>query len=133
MYKRQPTELYTNDVIIALDDYMDEYMPNYSAWIASDPTYTRETTDDEGRHLATYLLNMEDIVEMGLWMRSDLLAKYEMDVPVTMDEFEAFFVACKEDGLEQVIGANQDDLLTIHASAYDIPGLTDLALNSANY
>ena len=123
-----PTDLLSEDVIIQLDDYMEEYMPNYSAWLAFDEDYSRETADDEGRHLATYLLNMRDIVEMGNWMRKDLLEKYGMEAPVTMDEFEAFFEACKNDGLEQVIGANSDSLLTIHAGAYNIPGLSGLAL-----
>ena len=112
-----PTDLLAQDVIIQLDDYMEEYMPNYSAWLDFDEVYRRETADDEGRHLATYLLNMSDIVEMGNWMRKDLL-----------DEFEAFFEACKSDGLEQVIGANADSLLTVHSGAYNIPGLSGMAL-----
>lgn len=123
-----PSDLFTQEIIIELDDYMDEYMPNYSAWLEFDEVYGRETKDDEGRHLATYLLNMSDIVEMGQWMRKDLLEKYGMDVPETMEDFEAFFAACKNDGLEQVIGANGESLLSIHAGAYDIPGLTDMAL-----
>ena len=123
-----PAALYQQEVIAGLDEYMEEYMPNYSAWLAYDDTYAKETADDDGNHLATYLLNMSDTVEQGLWMRSDLLAKYEMEAPHTMDEFEAFFAACKDDGLEQVMGANQDSLLTIHASAYDIAGLSDMAL-----
>lgn len=123
-----PTDLLAQDVIIQLDDYMEEYMPNYSAWLDFDEVYRRETADDEGRHLATYLLNMSDIVEMGNWMRKDLLDKYGMEAPTTMDEFEAFFEACKNDGLEQVVGANADSLLTIHSGAYNIPGLSGMAL-----
>lgn len=123
-----PAALYQQEVIIGLDDYMEEYMPNYSAWLAYDETYAKETADDDGNHLATYLLNMSDTVEMGLWMRSDLLAKYGMEAPHTMSEYEAFFAACKEDGLEQVFGANQDTLLTAFSSAFDIAGMTDMAL-----
>lgn len=123
-----PAALYQQEVIIGLDEYMDEYMPNYSAWLAYDDTYAKETADDDGNHLATYLLNMSDTVEMGLWMRSDLLSKYGMEAPHTMAEYEDFFAACKEDGLEQVFGANQESLLTVFSSAFDIAGLADMAL-----
>lgn len=114
---------YDNDLIISLNDYLEEYSPNYYAWINSNPDYLKAVSEEGGNIFAWYNLVPEARVEGTSWVRSDLLNQFGMDSPVTIDEYEAYFEKCVNAGLTATIYADSSTWASVAANAFDLPGL----------
>ena len=70
------SSLYDNGIILDLTDYIDQYMPNYKAWLAEHPEYESILTND-GKYICLYAV--EDSQRepwCGLLYRRDWLVKY---------------------------------------------------------
>jgi len=90
------TGAYEQGIIIALDDYLEEYMPNYSAKIKTDEAIKKEVVTDEGRYLAVYgFYDHEYHPLSGPMVRADWLEDLGLDVPVTYDDYYEVGLAFK--------------------------------------
>lgn len=114
---------YENELIIPLNDYLEDYSPNYSAWINSDERYLRAVSDEDGMIFAWYNLMPEVKPEGTSWVRTDLLDKFGIESPVTLAEYEDYFTRCVDDGLTATIYADSLTWASIGASAFDLPAI----------
>ena len=107
LYQGGPQAALDDGVIIALDDYLEEYAPNYYDYMegekgkANNYRYKYETTSTEGNY---YGFNRLKIGNARLfdtfYIRADLLKKWGMDIPETIDDWTAVFAKAKSEGIE---------------------------------
>ena len=85
-----------DEVVYQLNDYIDQWMPNYKAVIASNEEYSKNTHLDDGRIGSIYALHKEGYtVPMGLAIRKDWLDDLGMDLPRTYDDYYNVLTAFK--------------------------------------
>lgn len=126
--------------IIALNNYLEEYAPNFYAYLQEHPDIAKEITTDEGNIYCFPMIytvtpddseiwqGVMDRVPMqesyeGLIIRKDLLDQAGMSLPVTLDDWYNALVAFKEMGIEYPLSfaANFDTTSNSLASAFDVP------------
>lgn len=112
-----------DDVIITLDDYIGDNMPEYWNLVQEDETLRRAVTVDDGSYLAWYSIFDKTIVNEGYFIRKDWCDKVNMDVPTSVDEINEFAYAIQSElSLESVLlmGEGLDTL----ATAWGLGGTT---------
>lgn len=81
-------------VLVPLDDLIERHMPNLTAIMEENPTIRQALTFPDGKIYTLPQIYDKDFVGMRysskLWARQDWLDDFGMDVPATLDEFEAF-------------------------------------------
>lgn len=94
-------------LIVELNDYLEEYAPNYYDYMEgekgkeNDYLYKYQATTSEGNYYGFNRLNVGNAREFNtFYIRNDLLKKWGMEVPVTIDEWTAVFAKAKEEGIE---------------------------------
>ena len=115
---------YENDVILALNDYLEDYSPNYYAWINSEDRFLKSVSSDDGNIYAWYSLQPVVVQEQGGWVRSDVLEAYGLDSPVTLEDYTEYFAACKDMGMSTIISAGAVSFAGLATTAFDIAQLT---------
>lgn len=80
-----------------LTPYLEANAPDYYEIITGDEEIKREVFSDDGRVPAFYRINESPIPPATrMVVRQDWLDEFGMEVPVTMNEFEAYFEKIKE-------------------------------------
>lgn len=95
-YSGGPMAGVEDGVYLVLNDYIKKYMPNYSK-VLEDEEFRKLATFENGDIVALY--NYKDMFEpyyVRVQFRNDYLKEFGMDVPCTVDEYEAYFAAVKE-------------------------------------
>lgn len=94
-------------VIINLNDYMEEYAPNYYNYMEGDAAkengyiFKAAAISNEGNYYGFKNLNVGRYrTYNGLYVRKDLLEKWGLDVPTTLDEWEEVLKTAKENGIK---------------------------------
>ena len=94
-------------LIVELNDYLKDYAPNYYDYMegekgkANDYLYKYQATTSEGNYYGFNRLNIGEAREFNtFYIRADLLKKWGMEVPVTIDEWTAVFAKAKSEGIE---------------------------------
>ncbi|MBE7052322.1 MAG: extracellular solute-binding protein [Ruminococcaceae bacterium] len=107
-YSGGPQQALDDDVIIALNDYMKDHAPNYYDYMegekgkADNYEYKLQATTDDGRYYGFNILNIGETKGFaGLYTRADLLKKWDMEIPETIDEWEAVFAKAKAEGFSK--------------------------------
>ena len=96
-----------NQVIIALNDYMEECAPNYYSYMEGEkskefPLYKLQTISEKGNYYGFKNLNIGTYRGFaGLIVRKDLLEKWGLDIPVTIDDWTNVFKVAKENGIKK--------------------------------
>src|SRR5699024_3076170 len=84
---------------IALNDLIEQYMPNLTALLEENPEIRKVMTFPDGNIYSLPTIYDPDfdslMMQHKLWVRKDWLDKFGMDVPETIDEFEAYLEAVK--------------------------------------
>lgn len=95
-YKGGPAAAIDEGYIIDLNEHT-EWMPNYLAYLEENPDVKSQVTTDDGRIWG--FASIEDtsytMKDRGIILRKDILDELEMEVPTTVDEFEAVLRAVK--------------------------------------
>ena len=111
-YPGGPDAAIADGKIVALNDYIEEYAPNFSAYLDAHPDVRQEITTDSGNiycfpGVYTYTSQDSDVWQgtidrepyeesfIGLVVRKDLLDKAGLDIPVTLDDWYEALVAFK--------------------------------------
>ena len=112
-YPGGPDAAIADGKIVALNDYIEEYAPNFSAYLDAHPDVRQEITTDSGNiycfpGVYTYTSQDSDVWQdtidrepyeesfIGLVVRKDLLDKAGLDIPVTLDDWYEALVAFKD-------------------------------------
>ena len=114
-----------NDVIISLNDYLEEYAPNYYDYMygekakENDYLYKLQTVTPNGQHYGFNVLNIGNSrIFDGLVIRGDLLDKWGMEMPETIDEWTAVFSKAKSEGFEKPLTGIVYDISFIGSTPY---------------
>lgn len=84
-------------VFADLTPYMEQYAPDYYRLVTSDEETKREVTNDAGGFPAFYMIKpVQDPPWRRIMLKEETLSSLNMEVPVTIDEFEQFFKAVKD-------------------------------------
>ena len=107
-YPGGPAQAIEDGVIIALDEHLDikTVAPGYWAYVGKDnpenDARRKSVTTSDGRY---YGFNRLDLGETkgfsGMFTRKDKLEEWGMDVPETLDDWEALFAKAKAEGFEK--------------------------------
>ena len=104
-YSGGPQQALDDEVIISLNDYIKNHAPNYYDYMegekgkADNYAYMLQATTDDGRYYGFNILNIGETKGFaGLYTRADLLKKWGMQIPETIDEWEAVFAKAKSEG-----------------------------------
>ncbi len=107
-YTGGPQQALDDDVVIALNDYIKEYAPNYYDYMegekgkAADYRYKLMATSEDGSYYGFNVLNVgETKAFAGLYVRGDKLDEWGMERPETIDEWTALFAKAKQEGFEK--------------------------------
>ncbi len=96
VYGNQENEFVASGVLLPVSDYVN-LMPNYSQRVQQwnmQPELNTHTQDD-GKYYVLPGMHEEKRYEYGFAVRSDLLEKYGIDPPRTLDEFHDMLVELK--------------------------------------
>ena len=88
-------------MIIDVTDAVDKYAPNFKAWLDKDETVRKMCVSDDGKNYFFPCIRFEDELRSfrGPIIRKDLLEKYGLDVPETIDEWHNVLTTFKKNGL----------------------------------
>lgn len=86
---------YEDDVIIPLDDYIADCMPEYWNLIHEDEKLRKAVTTDDDSYMAWYSIYDKTIVNEGTFIRKDWCDLVGMDVPESIDDMNKFAYAIK--------------------------------------
>ena len=90
------SELIDSSILIDMDGLIRQYAPNYLKVLERDPSYPKEVRSDEGKYQAFYTFNVSIPLSSGPVFREDLLAKYGLELPKTVDEWTNVMTTLKE-------------------------------------
>ena len=127
-------QLYADGIIIELNDVIDQYMPNYKAFLESHPDIANTLMNDKGQYLYfTYINPLEtadDLSTITYWgpmLRSDWMENVGIDdTPVTIDDWTELLTAFRD--MDPNGNGEQDEIpfdggaagYQMFMSAYDI-------------
>jgi len=106
-YSGGPEAAIDDSILVALDDYIEEYAPNFYNFMEGEEAKKRDYatflsgTTESGRYYGFNVLNLGDTEGFsGLYCRGDLLEKWGMDIPETIDDWSAYLAKAKEEGFQ---------------------------------
>lgn len=106
-YTGGPDQAIADGVIISLNDYMKDYAPNYYNYMEGEAgkeknySYKISALSNAGNYYGFKNLNIGKYKGYaGLYVRKDLLDKWNLNVPETIDEWEHIFKTAKENGIK---------------------------------
>ena len=115
LYSGGPQQAIEDEVIIALDNYIEEYAPNYYDYMegekgkAANYRYKLMATSEKGNYFGFNVLNVGEAKAFaGLYVRGDKLEEWGMERPETIDEWTAFFAKAKAEGFEYPLTGQVD-------------------------
>lgn len=93
-----------------LTDYLPDYAPNYWSFVENDPDFRKLASTEEGRFTTMYnYKNQYEPYYYRTQFRQDLLDEFGMEIPLTLDDYEAYFEAVKTNHPEMVPYALNND------------------------
>lgn len=126
-YSGTLTDLYDQEIIQDVTDIVNDYCPNYSAWMASDEKYQKLFLDDNGHSFGWYDFYNATTPE-GWFIRTDKLEEWGIEAPTTIAEYEDCFARMVDDGSRACVQANSGTFYTVLSSSFDIATLDGAAL-----
>ncbi len=122
MYVGGVSQMYNDGIIIELNDVIDQYMPNYKAFLEANPNVANALKNDAGQYLYFTAINPLNTAEdrmavtyWGLMLRQDWLDNVGAEVPTTIDEWYDVLVAFRD--LDPNGNGEQDEIPYDAASA----------------
>lgn len=106
-YAGGPGQAINDGVIISLNDYMEDYAPNYYDYMegekgkANGYLYKAQSITNEGNYYGFKNMNIGNYRSFnGLYIRKDMLDKWGLDVPATIDDWTLVLKTAKENGFK---------------------------------
>ena len=92
-------------VLVDMDEYIHQYMPNYLGLLESNTEAMKQATYDDGKlHAVRVIHGTDEGVKhpgaiMGPAYRADILKEMDEEVPETIDELHDLLVKCRDRGM----------------------------------
>ncbi len=106
-YPGGPDQAINDGVIISLNDYLVEYAPNYYDYMEgkkgeeNNNLYKAQAISTEGNYFGFSALEIPPYRGFsGIAVRKDLLDKWNLDIPVTIDDWENVFKTAQANGFK---------------------------------
>lgn len=98
-YSGGPEKAIEDAVIISLNEYIDEYAPNFKAFLEENPEIDKMVKTDDGTYYAFPFIRGGDMlmVSTGLMLRADWLEDLGLEIPETMDDWYEVLTAFKNE------------------------------------
>lgn len=88
--------VYADGLAIRLNDVIDEYMPNFKAWMEENPILAARIKSANGDIYAIPNISAPGAAVDGVFVRKDMLDALNLPMPTNMDEWHDTLVALKE-------------------------------------
>ena len=115
-------EKYINDqTILELNDLIDQYSPNLKQYLAEHPEIDKLVKTDSGKYYVYPDIKEDDelCAYFGPAVRSDLLAKYGLEEPETIDEWHTMLKTFKDNGVKTPLSFYEDGH-NVFAAAFNV-------------
>ena len=106
-YAGGPQQAIDDGIIISLNDYLEDYAPNYYDWLEGEKgkennyLYKAQSISSSGNYYGFKSMNIGNYRGFGgLYIRKDMLDKWGLDVPVTIDDWDNVLATAKENGIK---------------------------------
>lgn len=88
---------YNDGIIIELNDIIDQYMPNFKAFLEANPDIARMIRNDQGVYYKVPSANEASSAGYGLTIRQDWLDELGIEMPTTIDEWHDALVKIRDE------------------------------------
>lgn len=116
-YAGGPDKAISDGVIISLNKYLEEYAPNYYDYMEGERSkiggglYKRQSISSNGNYYGFKTLNSGNVRNFGgLYIRKDVLDKWGLDIPETIDDWDIVFETAKKNGFDRPLSVHQNVL-----------------------
>lgn len=111
-YSGGPSKAIEDGIIIGLEDYVEEFAPDYWKILNEEPNYKKGALTPQGNMVGFYNIRAEPArLSWGSYFRGDWLEDLNMEVPTTVDEFTELMKAFRDQkGATIPIGVTLGDL-----------------------
>jgi len=113
-YTGGPDQAIDDGVIISLNEYMEDYAPNYYNYMEGEAgkkegnRYKATAMSDKGNYYGFRSLNIGTYASFsGIYIRKDLLDKWGLDIPVTIADWDNVLATAKENGVKYPITGSE--------------------------
>lgn len=90
-------QLVEDGILIDMDSYIRQYAPNFLNVLNHNDDFMKEALSNDGHYLAMRSYNEMVPISGGPTIRGDLLAKYGLEVPVTVDDWTHVMTTLKNE------------------------------------
>ena len=96
-YSGGTTGAYEDGLCIRLNEVIDQYMPNFKAFLEARPDVKKMISDDEGSiYFVPQVGADSSLYTFGSYVRADMLAELGEEIPTTIDSWHDLFVKVKD-------------------------------------
>ena len=96
-YSGGTTGAFEDGLCIRLNEVIDQYMPNFKAFLESRPDVKKMISDDEGNiYFVPQVGADSSLYTFGSYVRADMLAELGEEIPTTIDGWHDLFVKVKD-------------------------------------
>ena len=97
-----PDKMIDDGIILDLTPYIDKWAPNLKKYLDEHPDIARDLKTDKGRYYIFPFIRGDEKLTVfeGMMLRKDLLDKYNLQIPETIDEWEIVLKTMKDNGVE---------------------------------
>ncbi len=124
-YPGGPNAAMSDGLAIELNDIIDQYMPNFKAYLAANPDVDKAIKTDEGiYYMIPYVNSNTGAYSFGSYYRADLLEELGAEEPTTIAEWHDLLVRVKDELGITPITAQWQNLIQYgcFAMAYGVGG-----------
>ena len=101
-YTGGPANAIANGLIVELNDYLEEFAPDYLRYLQENPHIDKMVKTDQGQYygFTMFILDEKMTCSYGPFLRADWLEELGLEAPTTIDEWTTVLTAFKEKGAE---------------------------------
>ena len=111
-YPGGPDQAIADGIIVDLTQYVEQYCPNLMAYFEKDPLARYQLTSSDGKIWAFSKIFPNEDPWFGICIRQDLLNRFGLDMPQTIDDWYNVLSVFKENGVESPLNFQEEAFTT---------------------
>lgn len=98
-YSGGPQKAIEDNFLIELNDIIEQYAPDYKAYLDANEDIAKQVVTDDGSHYVFPFVRESDAMaaSLGPMMRGDWLEELNLDMPTTLQELEDILIAFRDE------------------------------------